>query len=355
MMMKNMNISNCRVVNELKPVIVMVMTQIAYGIMNILYKLVVEDGMDFRILIVYRLLFATSFMLPIALIFERKSWQKLDRIILLQGFLCGLFGGSLAQNLYIEALALTTATFVTAMSNLIPAITFIMAIFFRLEKVGLETKEGMAKVAGTAVGMSGAMLFTFYKGIEIKTWSVPHHHHHATTTHVSPNHKIAANHLLGSFLSFSSCLSYALWLIVQAKMSKRYPFHYSGTALMCVMASVQSLAFALCIERDWTKWKLGWDLGLLTAAYSGIVTSGVVVTMIAWCGHKRGPLYVAIFNPVSLVIVALAGALFLQEKLHLGSILGGLLIVCGLYMVLWGKRKEMKMKQPPSSENPQES
>ncbi|XP_015893328.3 WAT1-related protein At1g68170 isoform X2 [Ziziphus jujuba] len=316
MMMKNMNISNCRVVNELKPVIVMVMTQIAYGIMNILYKLVVEDGMDFRILIVYRLLFATSFMLPIALIFERKSWQKLDRIILLQGFLCGLFG---------------------------------------LEKVGLETKEGMAKVAGTAVGMSGAMLFTFYKGIEIKTWSVPHHHHHATTTHVSPNHKITANHLLGSFLSFSSCLSYALWLIVQAKMSKRYPFHYSGTALMCVMASVQSLAFALCVERDWTKWKLGWNLGLLTAAYSGIVTSGVVVTMIAWCGHKRGPLYVAIFNPVSLVIVALAGALFLQEKLHLGSILGGLLVVCGLYMVLWGKRKEMKMKQPPSSENPQES
>lgn len=72
MIMKIMNISDCRVLNELKPVIVMVVTQIAYGIMNILYELVVEDGrMDIRILIFYRLLFATSFMLPIALIFER--------------------------------------------------------------------------------------------------------------------------------------------------------------------------------------------------------------------------------------------------------------------------------------------
>lgn len=50
-------------------------------------------------------------------------------------------------------------------------------------------------------------------------------------------------------------------------------------------------------------------------------------------------------------IVVIFGGLILEYF----SILGGLLIVCGLYMVLWGKRKEMKMKQPPSSENPQES
>ena len=38
------------------------------------------------------------------------------------------------------------------------------------------------------------------------------------------------------------------------------------------------------------------------------------------------------------------------------SILGATLIVCGLYMVLWGKSREMKMKnQPEPSKSSQES
>lgn len=53
-------------------------------------------------------------------------------------------------------------------------------------------------------------------------------------------------------------------------MSKTYPSqcHYSNTALMSLMASIQSVAFALCRGRDWSQWKLGWDIKLLTAVYA---------------------------------------------------------------------------------------
>ncbi|KAJ6965202.1 hypothetical protein NC652_003189 [Populus alba x Populus x berolinensis] len=68
----------------------------------------------------------------------------------------------------------------------------------------------------------------------------------------------------------------------------------------------------------------------------------------AWCIAKRGPLYVAIFNPLMLLVVALAGSLIFQEKLHLGSILGGVLIITGLYTVLWGKSKKAKNKNQPA-------
>lgn len=61
---------------------------------------------------------------------------------------------------------------------------------------------------------------------------------------------------------------YIIWMEFQTKMSKRYPCHYSSTALMSVMGSVQSVAFALCVERDWSQWKLGWNIKLFTAAYS---------------------------------------------------------------------------------------
>ncbi|KAJ7013529.1 hypothetical protein NC653_003254 [Populus alba x Populus x berolinensis] len=51
-----------------------------------------------------------------------------------------------------------------------------------------------------------------------------------------------------------------------------------------------------------------------------------------------------------LLVVALAGSLIFQEKLHLGrnSILGGVLIITGLYTVLWGKSKKAKNKNQPA-------
>ena len=59
------------VVDGLKPTILMVLAQILYVGINILYKLVVVDGMNLRIVIAYRFVFATAFMAPLAFIFER--------------------------------------------------------------------------------------------------------------------------------------------------------------------------------------------------------------------------------------------------------------------------------------------
>ncbi|XP_054790596.1 WAT1-related protein At1g68170-like, partial [Prosopis cineraria] len=102
-------------------------------------------------------------------------------------------------------------------------------------------------------------------------------------------------------------------------MSESYPCHYSSTALMSVVVAIISIVFALSLERDMTQWKLCWSVRLLTIAYSGIVVSGVMVLVVmSWCMHMRGPVYVSAFNPLMLVFVALAGCFMLDEKLHLG-------------------------------------
>ncbi|KAL2343731.1 hypothetical protein Fmac_005016 [Flemingia macrophylla] len=134
-----------------------------------------------------------------------------------------------------------------------------------------------------------------------------------------------------------------LWPI-WSKMSKEYPSlrHHSSTALMTLMAAIQATVFALCVEKDWSQWKLGWSIRLLTPAFSGIVVSGLVVIVTSWCVRVRGPLYASVFNPLSLVIVAIFAPLVLDENLYIGSVIGAVLIVCGLYMVLWGKSKEMR-------------
>ncbi|XP_050136242.1 WAT1-related protein At1g25270-like isoform X2 [Malus sylvestris] len=303
------------IVQGLKPVLMMLVVQTAYTGMNIFYKLVAEVGMSLTVLVAYRNMFSAALMLPLALICERKSRPKLTLDILLQGFLSGLLG---------------------------------------LESLALATHAGRAKVVGTLVCIGGTMLFTFYKGKPIAMWST---HFNLLrnclheSSHVASLHKNTHTQLLGSFLALCSSTSFACWLIFQTKMTKRYPCHYSSTALMSLMASIQSVVFALCKERDWNQWKLGWDIRLLAALYTGVVTTGLVVTLTAWCVRMRGPLFVSVFNPLCLLLIAFAAPLLLNEKLYLGSILGGLLVVCGLYTVLWGKSKEMKMMtqlpQPP--------
>lgn len=46
--------------------------------------------------------------------------------------------------------------------------------------------------------------------------------------------------------------------------------------------------------------------------------SGLMMVCSMCCVRMRGPLFVSIFNPLLLVLVAIAGSLLLNEKLHLG-------------------------------------
>ncbi|XP_022854919.1 WAT1-related protein At1g25270-like, partial [Olea europaea var. sylvestris] len=121
----------CDIVEGLKPIIIMVGLQIILTGVNIFYKLAANCGMSLKVLVAYRFVFASLTVIPLALILERQKRPKLTWRIAFQAFLIALFGGSMAQNLYAESLALTSATFAAAMTNLIPAITFVLAILFR--------------------------------------------------------------------------------------------------------------------------------------------------------------------------------------------------------------------------------
>ncbi|ESW20450.1 hypothetical protein PHAVU_006G210300 [Phaseolus vulgaris] len=331
--------------HELKPVLLMVLVQIAYSAVNVLFKLAINDGMSVKVATAYRLAFGSAFTVPLALISERNKRPKMTWRVLFMACLCGLFGGSLFQNLFYESLAITSATFASALYNLIPAITFVLAISCGFERLNLRAAAGRAKVLGTIIGIGGAMLLTFIKGAEINIWpfhiNLMHPHQHQDS-HVAQFHSDSSNKLLGALCSIASCFSFSLWLTIQAKMSKEYPCHYSSTALMSTAGAIQATAFGFCVERDLSQWKLGWNIRLLAVAYSGIVASGIVVIITAWCIQKRGPLFASVFNPLMLVLVAIAGSLMLNENLYVGSVVGAVLIVFGLYMVLWGKSKEMK-------------
>lgn len=138
---------------------------------------------------------------------------------------------------------------------------------YSLERLNLRTAAGKAKIAGTLIGIGGAMVLTFVKGKEIKIGTFDFNLLHQNGAR-PPAQASGGKTVLGSLSALASGVSYALWLIIQAKMIERYPCPYSSTALMSMWGALVSIVIALCLERDWTQWRLGWNIRLWTAAYS---------------------------------------------------------------------------------------
>ncbi|KAF4369726.1 hypothetical protein G4B88_022124 [Cannabis sativa] len=60
--------------DEVKPALMMVVVQIAYAGVNVFYKLAANDGMNLKIIIAYRFVFSTVFILPLAFFIERYHY-----------------------------------------------------------------------------------------------------------------------------------------------------------------------------------------------------------------------------------------------------------------------------------------
>ncbi|KAK7374920.1 hypothetical protein VNO80_08363 [Phaseolus coccineus] len=329
-----------KVMEQWKPSFLMVLVQLGYAATSVLVKLATKDGMSIQVLTAYRLIFGAAFSFSLALIFERKNRPKLTWRVLWMSFFCGLFGGSLFQNLFLVALTLVSATYAYATFNMVPGVTFILSVLCGYEKLNLRSAGGKGKVLGTILGIIGIMVLSFLKGAKINVWNLPINLLHANDT---TSHAHSKTKWVGVLSGIGSCFSFSIWLIIQVKMSKQYPRHHSGSALLNLMGAIQATVLAFCVEKEWRQWKLGLNIRLVAAVFTGIVTSGFVIIATAWCVRKRGPLYASVFNPLCLVLVAIASSLLLQEQLYIGSVIGAVLIVCGLYMVLWGKSEEMKV------------
>ncbi|CAI0551871.1 unnamed protein product [Linum tenue] len=327
------------------PLFVMVLVQVGYAGMNVLAKVAMNAGMEPLVLVAYRQIFATVSLAPLAFYMERKTLPKITIPLLVNIFWCSLTGVTGNQVLYFVGLQLSTPTIGCALSNILPALTFILAVLFRQEKVGIKRISGQAKVLGTVACVGGAMLLSFYHGHIIKIPESGIHviHNDDGTTTSSGSGTSAGTSFLGPLLIIGSALSWALWFVLQARVSASFPAPYTCSWLMCLMGSVQCILIAAGPNHKVSQWSLS-DPGRLAAAlYAGIVCSALGFSLTAWSIQKRGALYVSVFTPLLLVVVAVLSWAFLGEKLFMGTLIGSMFIIGGLYAVLWGKDMEEKL------------
>ncbi|KAL9359028.1 hypothetical protein Peur_047151 [Populus x canadensis] len=337
-------------VENYKPYVAMLFVQFVYAGMALFSKAAISKGMNSHVFVVYRQAFASVSLAPLAFFLERKEGAPLSWSLLFKIFLVSLCGVTMSLNLYYIAISYTTATFAAATTNTIPAITFVMAALLRMESISIKHLHGIAKVLGSVICVSGVLVFAFVKGppVNFMNWYPSNDH-----KQVQDSSKTCCSReewIKGSLIMISANTLWSLWLVLQGPIVKQYPAKLRLTTLQCVFSCIQSTFWAIAVERNPSAWKLGWDLKLLSVAYCGIIVTGISFWLQVWVIEKKGPLFTSMFTPLALIITAIFSAFLWKETLHWGSAGGDVLLMGGLYCVLWGKKREEDRKSVTTDE-----
>lgn len=308
---------------------------------HIVSRAALNMGISKLVFIVYRNIISLALLAPFAYFLEKKDRPPLTFSLLAEFFVLALIGITANQGFYLLGLYHLSPTYASAIQNMVPAITFVLAAVLRLEQVDLGRRHGVAKVVGTVVSVGGATVITLYKGLPLFAAHNLHVQAFLTWTSESP----IFNWTLGCVFILGHCLSWSGWMVLQVPVLKRYPARLSVISLTCVFGLLQFLVIAAFTEEDLSRWKVRSGGELFTILYAGLVASGVAFALQIWCIDRGGPLFTAVFQPVQTVAVAIMAAIILGDQLYTGGIIGAVLIVIGLYCVLWGKSEEKKTRE----------
>lgn len=330
------------IVDDVAPFVGMVSVQLIQVLLMVAIKEATSAGMTKFTFVFYSNALAAFILLPISLFTHRTNRPPITLSLLCKFFLLG-FLGWIAQITGNVAIQITPASFVSALLNLIPGFTFVLAVIFRMEVVDFMTASTLAKAIGTIVSILGALVATLYKGPTILSTT-------SLTNTVEQILTIDNNYVKGGLLLIVDCFAASAFTITQTLVLKEFSAELIIVFFYCFFVVILTAVYSLLVSRDpLAAWSLQPPVRLLAILYSGIIGSATQVSISTWCVRKKGPVFVAIFHPFGIVIAVFVGMIFLNDILYTGSLVGSVIIVVGFYSVMWGKAKEQKLIKDDSS------
>ncbi|KAL1536653.1 WAT1-related protein-like protein [Salvia divinorum] len=329
---------------EKKALLAVLAIQLVYAVYFLLTKLAFDVGMNTFVFVFYRQAAATLFLLPIAVSLQWKTAPPLPLSLFIKIFMLSLIGITMSLDIVGVGLKYTSASLGAATSNTLPVITFFLALLLGMEKVKIRSRHGVMKICGVTLCIGGVVTIAFYRGPFFKLLL----HHHLIHNHlqqIQPHLPPANTWIKGVFLMLLANICWAFWLVLQGRMLKNYPSKLLLTTLQCLLSSIQSFIVAITVTRDPKDWQLGWNIRLVSVAYCGIVVTGFTFYLQTWVVEKKGPVYLSMTTPWIMVFTIILSAFVFGEIIALGSVIGAILLVGGLYFVLWGKAKEEEMEK----------
>ncbi|KAL8162116.1 hypothetical protein V2J09_013605 [Rumex salicifolius] len=234
---------------------------------------------------------------------------------------------------------------------MIPAFIFLLAIIFRMEKLEIRKAISQVKFLGTIVSLAGIFIVSFYKGPSLLT----------SQTFAGSSHSLLSDQSkwsLGCLIIAMTCLLASIRVIFQAATVKEFQDEMTIVFFFSLFGTIQSAIVPFFLVANSSSWKMTRRVEIITVVYAvrkqlwSFVTQkayenymALTITIlynyvVTWCLRIKGPVYVAMFKPLSIAIAAVMEFLFLGETLYLGSVTGTIIIVAGFYAFMWAKTKE---------------
>ncbi|OMO92049.1 Drug/metabolite transporter [Corchorus olitorius] len=281
----------------LKPYVICIFVNICSAGFNIISKVSLNNGMNSFVLAVYSGVIGTLTTALFALVFERVV---------------------LGRALFYVGLKDTSATAAAVLANLLPSMTFTLAVLFRMEPLDITKHSAQAKVGGTLVALAGATLTILYRGYVVLS---PHFAHHSKS---SSSSKLPLNNhwVKGSALVLISYLSASAFFVLQASTVKKYPAPITLTSLTCLSGTILSAIIAVAVDHEASSWRLSWDINLVAVLYNGIVVYGLVFYLQSLVAQTKDAVFMTAFRPLGTIITILMGLFILGDPLFLGRMVG---------------------------------
>ncbi|XP_076897463.1 WAT1-related protein At3g28050-like [Bidens hawaiensis] len=301
-------------------------------------KAAMNNGLSNLVYVVYYNALGTVLLLPNFIIHSyRSNRPALTLSVLSKFFGLGLLGICVLQVCAYAGINYSSPTLAASLGNLIPAFTFLFAIIFRIEKFDIRKSTSQAKALGTIVAITGAFVMTLYQGPPLFNKILDHDLSRNLLS--SPQ----SNWILGGLLITITCICSSSWNVFQTATVKEYPDKVTVVFLFCLFGTVQCAIFTLLYERNLDVWILDDRTEWVSIVFAAVFGTAVRNSLITWCLSKKGPVFVSMFKPISMVIAVIMGILFLGDVLHLGSVIGAVIIALGVYTVLYGQSKDSNL------------
>uniref|UniRef100_A0A7N1A7C6 WAT1-related protein n=1 Tax=Kalanchoe fedtschenkoi TaxID=63787 RepID=A0A7N1A7C6_KALFE len=314
-----------------KAYIFLVLYELSLAIFMVLVESIITDGVNALVIVVYEHVISTIILFLLAFFLERNNRPPLSFKIICYAFLLGLLQVALCQTLLTKSLDYVSSTYQSVALNLVPSIVFLLALIFQQEKLKCWSIIGQAKIWGLILSAGGALALVLWKGPALLR----------CTPYVHTFQLEAISDVIGCTMIVVAILATSLWYVFLRHVIRLYPAEISLTAFMNLFGSIQTAVVAafVCSKSAWElKWLHG--LTLIVLLLGGFFVTGLAYYLMTWSVKLKGPVFTAAFNPL-LILFSIILQTMLGSATHLGSVIGAVLVMIGLYLLLWAKANDM--------------
>jgi len=255
----------------------------------------------------FRIVLSGIFMLPIYFAmpararFERKDFWMFAAL--------GFWGVAVNRGLFILGLNFTTASHSALIVASAPILILMLARAHRLESVTL------AKVAGMAICVAGIVVLI-------------------SGDKTQPQHGT----WLGDLITLGGTIGFAIYAVSAKKVARRYDTISMNT--YCNLAGALFLLPLAMREAFRLNWGAVGATGWLGLAYAVLVSSIAAYLVFFWALAHVSASRLAAFTYIETPLATILGVIMLGDKLTGAVLIGGGLILAGVYLTEFGPGSE---------------